>query len=215
MAEMEANKASNLIRHGSDIASRPRREWFASEKRKEAVKEKAAEKQKMIAEKVGTGLHRMTRKKRRMRDAKEEILAMQQEAHEEFEETGARGGHFMTQDAMKLGAKAVKRSQQEKQAEYEQKSVYDEDMEKKKKRQLREKRTAKKRKGAFASDTLGDSGLFEDAAVTHSRKEDESEKKPVASAFEFKGFDPNGPKRKHKARGHHKFKSKSKYKRRK
>jgi len=214
LAEMEANKASNLIRHGSDIASRPRREWFASDKRKEVIKEKAAEKQKMIAEKVGTGLHRMSRKKRRLREAKEMVLEMQQEAREEFEESGVRMPHFMTDDAQKLGAKAMRREQQEKQAEYEQKSMYEEDMEKKKKRQLKEKK-AKKRKGAFASDTLGDSGLFEDSAVVYSKKEDEAEKRPGASAFEFKGFDPNGPKRKHKARGHHKFKSKSKHKRRK
>ena len=78
IAEMEAMKVQNIITHGDEIKTRPQKEWFASTKQKLSTKEVSAQKQLEIAEKVGTGKHRMTRKKRRMREAKEERLAFQE-----------------------------------------------------------------------------------------------------------------------------------------
>ncbi len=213
IAEMEANKAQNIIEHWDEIHSRPQREWFASTKQKLSAKEAAAMKQQMIAEKVGTGQHRMTRKKRRMREAKQELLEMEREAKETLEETGQRSKKVMTQNAMKSTAKSHKRQLDEKVKEQEAMSLYDEELGRKAKKKKAEEK-AKKRKGAFASDSLGDGSLFEDEKTMHSKRTTETNK-PIKSSYDFKGYDPDKPTRKHKKRGHHKFKSKSKFKRRK
>merc|ERR1712232_1058510 len=71
LAEIEVMRAQNIIEHSDEIKSRPQRQWFASEKEKKTTKEAAAEKARLIAKKVGTGKHRMTRKKRRTREARE------------------------------------------------------------------------------------------------------------------------------------------------
>ena len=207
IAEMEAIKAQNIIQNWDEIKSRPRKEWFASTKDKISSKEAAAMKQKLIEEKVGTGTHRMTRKKRRMREAKGEILEMEKEAKQSYEETGQRSKKVMSQNAMKSTAKSYKKQLDEKQKEIESKSIYDHD-----KQQKRKKEITKKRKGVFGSDALGDSSLFDDAKVAHAKKQ--KEEKVTKSTYDFKGYDPDGPVRKHKQRGHHKLKSKSKYKRR-
>lgn len=39
IAEMEANKASNLIEHEDEIHARPARSWFMTEKEKQSLKE--------------------------------------------------------------------------------------------------------------------------------------------------------------------------------
>ena len=57
IAEMVAIRAQNLIEHADEIAARPQREWFASKQQKRLTKKAAAEKQRMIAEKAGTGMH--------------------------------------------------------------------------------------------------------------------------------------------------------------
>lgn len=205
IAEMEAMKAQNIIEHWDEIKSRPQKEWFASNKQKMSAKEAAAMKQQLIAEKVGTGKHRMTRKKRRMREAKEEILEMEREAKESYEETGQRSKKVMSQNAMKSTAKTHKRQLDEKQKERESLSIYEQDNAK------RMKKESKKTKGVFGSDALGDASLFADEKIAHAKKKDD---KPAKSSYEFKGYNPDGPVRKHKKRGHNKFKSKSKYKRR-
>jgi len=148
IAEMEATKAQNIIEHWDEIKSRPQREWFASTKQKMSAKEAVAMKQQLIAEKVGTGNHRMTRKKRRMREAKEELLGMEREAIETLEETGQRSKKIMTQNAMKSTAKSHKRQLDEKLKEKESMSLYDEDVgrEAKKKKSLEK---AKKEKRSF------------------------------------------------------------------
>lgn len=215
IAEMEAMKAQNLIEHWDEIKSRPQREWFASTKQKESSKEAAKKKQELIEEKVGTGLHRMTRKKRRMREAKEEQLEMQREAMEELEETGQRSKKVLTQNAMKTTAKSHKKQLNEKQKAKDAMSLFEEGEEKKaKKKKAADKLKKKKKKGAFATDSLGDGSLFDDAKIAHSRKSDKADK-PMKSSYDFKGYDPDGPKRKHKSKAHHSFKSKSKFKRRK
>mmetsp|Transcript_17377 Transcript_17377/g.32956 ORF Transcript_17377/g.32956 Transcript_17377/m.32956 type:complete len:925 (+) Transcript_17377:131-2905(+) len=210
LAEMEMKKAKNLILHENEIKSRPQREWFTSEKDKLSAKERYLAKQEEIKEKIGTGMHRMTRKKRRMREAKNELATMEKEAIDQFEETGQKSKKVMTQNAIKSVAKAHKKQLQDREKEWTSASVYDEDV-KLKKRQ--NENGSKKRKGNFGSDALGDSGLFQDEMVTHQAKD--KSKQTAKSAYEFKGYDPNKPLKKHKAKSHHGFKSKSKFKRRK
>lgn len=215
IAEMEAIKAQNIIQHWDEIKSRPQREWFATTKQKMSAKEAVAMKQQQIAEKVGTGQHRMTRKKRRLREAKEELLETEREAKEAFEETGQRSKKVMTQNAMKSMAKSHKKQFDNEIKERDSISVYDDDMKEKMQNDKASKKLKrKKRKGAFANDSLGDGSLFEEVKVTHSSKSKDLEK-TSKSNYNFKGYNPDGPRRKHKKRGHQSFKSKSKFKRRK
>lgn len=211
IAEMEVKKAENLIKHQSEIKSRPQRQWFNSEKDKISAKERYLAKQEEIKEKIGTGMHRMTRKKRRTREAKSEVAAMEKEAVEQFEATGQRSRKVMTQNAIKSAAKAHKKQLLDKEKEYASVSVHEEAAKKMKSKQ--KDSDSKKRKGNFGTDALGDSGLFQEEMTLHESK---TKKKIVASStFAFKGYDPNKPVRKNKPRSHHGFKSKSKFKRRK
>jgi len=212
MAEMEANKAKNIINHSSDIRARPQREWFASNKEKISAKERYLQKQEDIKAKVGTGIHRMTRKKRRMREAKAEFDEMQEEAMDSYEETGQRPKQIMTETVVKASAKAHKKELYDKKRQKDSKSLHEEDIERKER--AKKFKATKKRKGAFATDALGDSDLFGDEAVAYSAKPKQA---PVAakSDYEFTEYDPNKPTRKHKQKAHHGFKSKSKFKRRK
>lgn len=214
IADMEMNKAQNIIEHGSDIRSRPQREWFMSEKSKVSAKERYLQKQQEIAEKIGKGTHRMTRKKRRMREAKEEIQAMQEEAKEESQESGQRSKKIMTDNDIKSTAKAYKKKLGIEMNDKDYRSVNDEDnhyelMQKNKKN----RQSSKKRKSAFGSDSLGDSGLFEEERISHETKKIKETPKVASSSFEFKGYNPD-KNRKNKEKSHHGFKSKSKHKRR-
>jgi len=211
LAEMEAMRAKNIIEHSDDIKSRPQREWFASNKQKQSAKMAAAEKQKMIAEKAGTGTHRMTRKKRRAREAKEELMRYQEEVQQEREESGKQPKKMITDKSIKSSARAEKKKMEQKEKEIGQKSLHDEDQEWKSKQREREKKT--KRKGAFASDAVGDSSLFDDERVAYAKKSKTEAPRP--SSFQFTEYDPTKPKRKTKKKSVHAFKSKSKYKRRK
>lgn len=211
LAEMEAMRAKNIIEHSDDIKSRPQREWFASNKQKQSAKMAAAEKQKMIAEKAGTGTHRMTRKKRRAREAKEELMRYQEEVQQEREESGKQPKKMITDKSIKTSARAQKKKMEQMDRENDRKSLHDEDQEWKARQKEREKKT--KRKGAFASDAVGDSSLFDDERVAYAKKSKTETKRP--SSFQFTEYDPNKPKRKTKKKSVHAFKSKSKYKRRK
>ena len=86
IVEMGANKAQHLIEHGNEIKSRPHREWFTSQKETIPARERYLTEQEEIKEKIGTGMHRMTRKKMQMREAKQELAAMHEEATEQYEE---------------------------------------------------------------------------------------------------------------------------------
>mmetsp|Transcript_18717 Transcript_18717/g.27731 ORF Transcript_18717/g.27731 Transcript_18717/m.27731 type:complete len:821 (+) Transcript_18717:1941-4403(+) len=97
IVEMGANKAQHLIEHGNEIKSRPRREWFTSQKETIPARERYLTKQEEIKEKIGTGMHRMTRKKMQMREAKQELAAMHEEATEQYEETGERSKKITTE----------------------------------------------------------------------------------------------------------------------
>jgi ATP-dependent RNA helicase DDX27 len=198
LADMEANKAQNIIEHGSDIKSRPQRQWFLSEQMKQNTKAATLEKAKMIAEKVGTGTHRMTRKKRRKRDA----LAML----EEDDDGGSDGEKAINRQASaKASAKAHKQEQREKEMHKLSKSLHDLD---------EERRSKKKRKGVAASDALGDGSLFDDEKIAYAKKEEDGEEKSAPSSYNFRGFDPaKDGKKKPKQKAVNKFKSKSKFKR--
>jgi ATP-dependent RNA helicase DDX27 len=209
IAEMEAVKAQNLIEHADEIKSRPQREWFASTKEKNQTKLATAEKARLIAEKVGTGTHRMTRKKRRARDAREELLRFQTQLKEEAEEKGQQPKRVVTDSVIKSSARATKRESLRNQIRDRETSVRDDDI-----RMMKKASEKPKRKGAYATDALGNSSLFDDERVTFSKKPKEEEK-PRPSSYTFRGFDPSKDGKKVKARGSSKFKSKSKYKRRK
>jgi ATP-dependent RNA helicase DDX27 len=199
LAEMEVMRAQNIIEHADEIKSRPQRQWFASEKEKMSTKQAAIEKAKMIAEKVGTGKHRMTRKKRRIREAREMFMNQSDDDDD--------GPDFhQTEISQKQTAKEHKRKLAEREKARRDRSIYDEDTE----------RAARKRKGRVASDALGDSGLFAEEKVAYAPKKSKGDGEERAkSSFAFRGFDPElAGKKKPKMKAHHKFKSKTKYKRR-
>ncbi len=108
--------------------------------------------------------------------------------------------------SLKKAAREHKRELQESKNVKLTKSVHDEDAE----------RAARKRKGRIAQDSLGDSSLFSEEKVAYApkkKKGNDEERQP--STFNFRGYDPlKDGKRKGKGQSHHKFKSKSKYKRR-
>jgi ATP-dependent RNA helicase DDX27 len=203
LVEMEAIKAQNIIEHSDEIMARPQREWFASGKQIENKKALAAEKQKMIAEKVGTGTHRMTRKKRRAREAREEMSAFENERDED-------GEPMPKMPSAKSVARTFKRKEEAADREKADMSTHDYDEVAKKRAAKRQK----KLKGKTARDASGDGSLFEEERITHSKKPKKEEEPAAAkSSYDFKGHDPN-KKALGKKKGHKAFKSKSKFKRR-
>lgn len=198
IAEMEVIKAQNLIEHGNEIKSRPQREWFASSREKQKrSKEAQAELQKLIAEKAGTGMHRMTRKKRRAREALEGLSAGDDEEE---------GGKADKSVNIKVKARKKKREEEElRLKKHEKDSLHDRDVKKQK--------VAKKKK-ISGTDASGDGSLFAEEKIAHAPRKSESEKGTavVKSAYNFRGHDPD--RKLGKKKGSQKFKSKSKYRRR-
>jgi ATP-dependent RNA helicase DDX27 len=199
VVEMEAARAQNIIEHSDEIKSRPQRQWFASNKEKKLTKEAAAEKAKLIREKVGTGTHRMTRKKRRSREARE-FFENTDDGDDDNEDTAAQRA-----PSMKKIAREHKRDLEEKEREKSNRSIHD----------INAEVPKKKRKGAKASDALGDGSLFRDEKIAYAPKKKDGEEERVKSSYTFRGYDPTKDgKKKPKQKAHHKFKSKSKFKRR-
>ena len=211
IAEMEALRAQNIIQHSDEIMSRPAREWFASSRQKEAAKEAAAEMHKQLEKKAitppGSGKHRMTRKKRRAQEAREEMLKAQETVRAAAEESGNSQKKVLTDNAIKVSAKAQKKSMKEKDGEKGRRSIHDEDVYREAKRQ--------KKKGVFGKDALGDGGLFDEEKVAFSKKKEPSATKPTPSAYRFRGYDPDKKFGKGGKKGHSSFKSKTKFNRRK
>jgi ATP-dependent RNA helicase DDX27 len=210
IAEMEAIRAQNLIEHSDEIQARPKREWFASTQQKKLTKEAVAEKQRMIAEKVGTGVHRMTRKKRRAREA------MQMENDDNDSDDEAEGNDVPASKKrnvsnIKAEVRKQKRMQAEKDKELAEKSIRDIDLEKERRSQQK-----KKKKASSSGDAIGDGSLFDEDRVSFAKKKVQKEKEtsstPPKSSFHFRGYDPD--KKLGKRKGHKAFKSKSKFKRR-
>jgi len=152
LADMEATKAENLIEHSGEIRARPQREWFASTKQKKMTKEALAEQQKMIREKAGTGVHRMTRKKRRAREALEGLVAN--------DDSGDEGPQRNPEQIVANVSKAAKRNQMKRDREN---FVEGNDPVKKKKKDSKKKRKT-------SADAVGDSSLFGEEKVAHSSK---------------------------------------------
>ena len=196
LAEMEVQRAQNIIEHSDEIKSRPQRQWFASEMDKKSAKEAAREKAKLIAERVGTGTHRMSRKKRRIRDAREYFNGAGDDDDNRPE--------FKSEISQKQMAREKKRKMDEEQRAKRDRSIHDEDIEKSVRKQ--------KRRG---SDALGDSGLFAEEKIAYAPKKSKGGEERARSSYDFRGYDPEkAGKKKPKMKAHHKFKSKSKYRRR-
>lgn len=212
LAEMEATRALNIIQHADEIKSRPAREWFKGKAEKRADAEAAAAKRepKTITPE-GTGTHRMSRKKRRAREATEELRQFQEETRKEREETG-KGGTIMTDRTVKACAISLKKEQQLKEKERFNRSVNDEDMERDRKRKKFEVRKVKKPVGQHS---LGNADLFDDERVSFSQKNNiDGEDKAPVSRYRFTEFDPNRSFGKGGKKSVKSFKSKSKFKRR-
>jgi len=104
LADMEVTKASNMLEHRDEIASRPRRTWFQSEHEKQTAREQEA------AKGADDGrVHRLSRDKRRR------IEALQREASEvkraRKEGGGGDGADVKPVVTQRTQAKAFKRSQ--------------------------------------------------------------------------------------------------------
>jgi len=164
IAEMEATKAENMIVHSDEILKRPRREWFTSSMQKKMTRAEAAEKQKSIAEQAGKGTHRMTRQKRRAREAREAVAQFYAEGD-------------VHNDDIKDKARTLSRLERPPTEGSHQTS-------KRKKIEREEERLAmridtkgppKKKRRAIAGDALGDSSLFSTEESSHARKKTREE----------------------------------------
>merc|ERR1712194_368000 len=162
-----------------------------------------AERKKLMEEKVGTGKHRMTRKKRRAQEVREMLKEVQEETAQAEKETGKKSNKGFTEAGQKGAARASKKKGAQAEKELAERSLHDDD-----KRQERLK--------ASSSDAAGDGGLFSEERVAFAKKPkkgaSEASEAPVKSSYEFTEYDPN--KRLGKKKAHHAFKSRSKYKRR-
>jgi hypothetical protein len=87
---------------------------------------------------------------------------------------------IVTDKSIKSSARAHKKELELKKKERGQKSVHDEDKEWTR-QEKREQKT--KRKGAFASDAIGDSSLFDDEKVAFTKKAKTEEKRPSRYVF--------------------------------
>jgi ATP-dependent RNA helicase DDX27 len=189
LAEMEINKAQNIIENRDAIMARPKREWFQSQKEREAFAEAAAEKKRLIEERAGKGTHNMTRKKRRRREALEAAQKLAEEAKSKAEESGKPVKPAPTQ---KVSAKVAKKTMRDQE-------LHGGD------------NGSKKKKKARRIDVFG-SSLFDDV---NSERPNLTKKKAVEEKptyFKFEEATPRMKKLK-KQRGHKAFKSRAKFKR--
>ena len=170
IAEMEAMRAKNIIEHSASIKQRPQKEWFASSKQKISVKEATAERKRLMEEKIGTGKHRMTRKKRRAQEARAMFQEAREEAAEMEEETGKKSKKVYSEGGIKSSARAAKKKEAQREKELANRSLNDDDKRKERKRKERQK--------AANSDAAGDGGLFSEEKVAYAKKP----KKDVAEA---------------------------------
>lgn len=205
ITEMEMMRAQNIIEHSDEIKRRPQKEWFATSKEKISIKEKTAERKRRLEEQTGTGTHRMSRKKRRLNEARE--MAREMEEEEREAETGEPSKKVVSATRQRTSAKAMKRQQDQQMRDSESRSVFDED--------VRREMKKKQRKKVGSSDASGDQGLFSEERVAYARgpeKDESAGDGPIKSSYAFREYDPT--KRMGKKKAHHGFKSRSKYKRR-
>lgn len=197
LAEMEVVRAQNLIEHADEIKARPQKEWFASNAQKKSKKEEILEKKRKIEEAVGTGMHRMTRKKRRAREALKAFASANAEDDSD-------DGNVKKKITVSLKADARKEKRKS-----EEKPIA----------RVKEPVTEKKPKRKSVNEaeySIGDGSLFNEDKATFSSKVKEkkttNEESAAKSSYDFRGFDPD--RKLGKKKGNKKFKSKSKYRRR-
>ncbi|CAM9364043.1 unnamed protein product, partial [Ectocarpus sp. 4 AP-2014] len=227
-AMMEADRAVNLVEHRKEIHARPARQWIVSQQRKaelaeeskaEAVAQalKAAGKTTIPVPRRGGDadrgntdqgaakkereqkLHRLTRKKRRRILAKE---ADEREAKEEAEELKAQGKSVPANVSSKSMVRAAKKEAREAEKNNEDKPLA----------QLR----GAKRKLDVGSGSAFDFDLNTKKGGAAKGKTAEGKETGVAeSRYKFTEFDPNKRLKRGAKKGSAKFKSKSKFKRKK
>jgi len=110
LAEMEVNKASNLIEHHSEIMAKPARTWFQSAKEKEATKQASknaadgivvAPKKEKEAKDPNDKKHRLTRKKRRRLEAEKSELQFKREREEQLRSEAEERGENLNESTLK------------------------------------------------------------------------------------------------------------------
>ena len=176
IAEMEAVRVKNIIEHSDSIKSRPQKEWFATPKERMSVKAATAERKRIMEEKIGTGKHRMTRKKRRAQEAREMFNEARKEEAEREEDSGTKSKKTkaFTDGQIKGSARASKKERLQRDNELAERSVNDDD--KRKERKLRQKRKTTNK------DADGDGGLFSEEIIQNAKKpKNESSDAPVKS----------------------------------
>ncbi|CAB1113976.1 unnamed protein product [Ectocarpus sp. CCAP 1310/34] len=227
-AMMEADRAVNLVEHQKEIHARPARQWIVSQQRKtelaeeskaEAVAQalKAAGKTTIPVPRGGGDadrgntdqgaakkereqkLHRLTRKKRRRILARE---ADEREAKEEAEELKAQGKPVPSNVSSKSMVRAAKKEAREAEKKNEDKPLA----------QLR----GAKRKLDVGSGSAFDFDLNTKKGGAAKGKTAEGKATGTAeSRYKFTEFDPNKRLKRGAKKGSAKFKSKSKFKRKK
>jgi len=189
LAEMEVQRAENIIKHHDEIKSRPVKQWPTSKiKQEPPVPKKELKKE-------GTGYHNMTRKKRRAREARESLEVYQKEMNEKMKEKGQKAKNI--EDTCAQSARATKK-----------------ELKAKRLVKFEELTPKKKKKTLVSKDSIGDSSLFQLETVCFSEKGEKTKgSNIIKSQYHFRGFDPT--KKLGKKKGSGKFKSKSKFKRKK
>jgi ATP-dependent RNA helicase DDX27 len=216
IAEMEVTRAQNLIEHADEIKQRPPKEWFVSNSEKQRGAIKVANEGKnndSAIEKPTSGMHRMTRKKRRAREVRE---AMEQGGDDTNEgDDQPPQSKAVNELKIKSDVRKQKRLQAEMKHVKSGLSIHDMDMQEEKKLL---KKSKKKKSGTNSSDAVGDSNLFGEEKVSFAtsgskrKSESASEDKPAKSTYKFIGYNPD--KKLGRKKSHNAFKSKSKHKRR-
>jgi ATP-dependent RNA helicase DDX27 len=213
IAEMEATRAKNIIENFQDIQSKPAREWhIRKDIRTDATpstNQDRIKKNDHLSE-AGTGTHRMTRKKRRMKEMREYIDKSRREEEnnqedDELNNKPPRRTKLMSDSLVKATARAQKRQLLDNIHVKEEKSIYEENVEKEKRR----------KSSKVAGDSLGSGGLFQEDMIAYERKSAKTPAAVAPSMYSFRGYDPNKTKSIGKKKSVHSFKSKSKFNRRK
>lgn len=217
-AEKEAMKASNMVRYEDEIASRPARTWFMSEKEKKRVAENAEEdrieRQGLTAPEEteisrAKKLKLMSHKKRRLFEIREREERMLADAHaEDSDDDGGnkKGKKVFASVHVAAAAKHAKKSTQQATKERQEESISELHERKRLKREkARAQKSSHAPKSGFDVDMNGGETFKPKAKAARGA----SEKNP----FEFKEKITNF--KKHAKKTASSFKSKSKFKRRK
>ena len=163
--QIEAERAVNVIEHADEIKARPRKEWFVGQKERDAIQEARI---KEITE-AGTGSHRLTRKKKRRMEMKQEQEKWQEVRRKEREESGdtnqPKKADRMNEETVKASARAKKMQETGKRdKDPANMSLHDENQERLKNNKMHNKKLKTK-----ANRGIDSSGLFQDEKVQFSK----------------------------------------------